>query len=159
MSRTTFANHRGVVPMLAALAGLATLELCVVHLFVALKWPRVGWPLTVASAMSIVWLIGWIGSWRRLPHELDGDLLMLRMGSLRSIRVPLASIARISKDVSRADLKQRGTRNLVPVAFPNRLIVLREPLPGRRRTTRIAVRLDDPGAFDAALAAAGVTTS
>lgn len=158
MLPTTFANHRGVVPMLAAFAGLATLELLLVHLFVALKWPRIGWPLTVVSAISLVWLIAWIRSWRRMPHELDGNLLILRMGSLRSMSLPLAAIEGISTKVSRDILKQPGTRNLVPVAFPNRLILLREPLPDRRRTIRVAVRVDDPASFDAALSAAGVLT-
>lgn len=155
MARVTFANDRGVTPMLWVFSALAVIEMIVMHLFVALKWPWIGWPLTALSALSVGWLVLWIRSWRRLPHELEDDVLTLHMGSLRSVRLPLSHIAAVTP--SMADLRAPGTRNLVPIAYPNRMIVLAAPSAGRRPAGRYAVRIDDAAAFDAALAAAGVS--
>jgi len=124
-----------------------------VHLFVALKWPWIGWPLTIVSLLSIGWLIGWIRSWSRLPHRLEQDLLVLNMGSLRHMQVALGQIARVRATPSLEELKAMKARNLVPLAHPNRIIELREPIDGRRV---IAIRLDDPVAFDAALRSRGI---
>jgi len=152
MSATTFANHRGVVPMLWVFAGLAVLEMLAVHLFVALKWPAIGWPLTILSGLSIVWLVGWIRSWSRLPHELLPDRLRLHMGSLRSVDVPLAQIAAIEVAPSLDRIREVKARKLVPLAHPNRLILLTASLPGRRTVNAVAILVDDPAAFDQALA-------
>lgn len=152
MAATTFANHRGVVPMLWVFAGLAVLEMLAVHLFVALKWPAIGWPLTILSGLSIIWLVGWIRSWSRLPHELLPDRLRLHMGSLRSIDVPLAQIAAIEAAPSLDRIREVRARKLVPLAHPNRLILLSVPLPDRRGTRAIAILVDDPASFDQALA-------
>ena len=148
---TAFANHRGVQPLLWAMAGLALLELAVVHLFLALKWPRLAWPVSLVTLAGVVWLVRWIVSWKHCPHELDGAALRLRMGSLRTIVVPICAIASVEPVTAAATARAPGVRNLVPMALPNRLIRLHEPLPGKRRTTALAFRLDDPAAFDAAL--------
>ena len=155
MAGVTFANHRGVTPMLWVFSALAVTEMVVVHLFVALKWPWIGWPLTILSALSVIWLIGWIRSWPRLLHRLENGTLTLHFGSLRSVAVPLADIAEVTPAVDA--LRDPGTRNLVPIAYPNRMIVLKSPAPGRRGTMRYAIRVDDPGAFDAAMAEAMTT--
>lgn len=152
VERTTFANHRGVVPMLWAFFGLATLEFIVVHLFVALKWPWIGWPLSIASALTIVWLVGWIRSWPRLPHVLEGDRLVLHMGSLRSIEIPLDQIDHVEVEPSLARIQELKARKLVVLAHPNRLLVLSRPLPDRSKASAVAIRLDEPAAFDTALA-------
>ncbi|MBS0255243.1 MAG: hypothetical protein JSS36_08570 [Proteobacteria bacterium] len=144
------------MPMLWAFFGIAVAEMLAVHLFVVLKWPWLAWPLTWLTALSLVWLVGWIRSWARLPHELADGQLHLHMGSLRSIAVPIAQVARVVRQVDAARLAQPGTRKLVPLAYPNRIVELAEPLPGRRRTRALAIRLDDPAAFDAALAGQGI---
>jgi hypothetical protein len=48
-SSSTFAYHRGVAPMAWVLFGLASIELVVVHLLVALRWPWLAWPLDRAD--------------------------------------------------------------------------------------------------------------
>lgn len=150
---TTFDNHRGVVPLLWVFFALAICELLAVHLFVALKWPWIGWPLTILSLLSIVWLIGWIRSWARLPHRLEENLVVLNMGSLRQMNVPLNLIERVRATPPLQELKAMKARNLVPIAHPNRIIELCEPVGGRRV---IAIRLDDPVAFDAAMRSQGI---
>lgn len=150
---TTFANHRGVVPLLWVFAGLAVLEMLAVHLFVALKWPAIGWSLTILSGLSVIWLVSWIRSWPRLPHELLPDRLRLHMGSLRSIDISLKQIAAIEASPSQERIKAVRARNMVPLAHPNRLIRLTTPLDDRRATAAIAILVDDPAVFDPAMAA------
>jgi hypothetical protein len=151
-----FASHCGVVPMLWAFFALAVAEMLAVHLFLVLKWPGLAWPLTVLTALSLVWLIGWIRSWARLPHELVDGQLHLHMGSLRCVCVPVTQVARVVRQVDAPRLARPGARKLVPLAFPNRIIELVEPLPGRRAIRALAIRLDDPADFDSALAGLGI---
>ncbi|WP_295637106.1 hypothetical protein [Novosphingobium sp.] len=153
----TFDNHRGVVPMLGVFAGLATIELLVVHLMAATHWPRLAWPLTALNLASVVWLVQWITSWKRLPHRLCDGVLRLNMGSMRHIDLRLAEIAAIRAVSDGAEIKARTTRNLVPVAWPNRIIDLKSALPGRKQVRRIAIRLDDPLEFDRALRDQGIS--
>jgi hypothetical protein len=153
----TFSGHRGIAPMLWVFASLATIELVVVHLFVALKWPAAAWGLTIVTASSIAWLVRYITSYKRCPHRLESDALCLRMGSLRSIVIPVAHVAGVLSSWPSGAEKAVGSINLVPIAFPNRLVDLDPPMAGRRGPlSTIAIRLDDPAAFDAALAARGV---
>jgi hypothetical protein len=137
-------------------ASLALVELLVVHLVLAHKWPLVAWPLSLATTLVIGWNVLWIRSWRRLPHELHADRLRLHVGSLSRVEVPFATIMLVHGRTDGELLKQRGVHNMVPMAHPNRVLELREALPGRRAARRIAIRVDDPAAFDDAMQAAGI---
>ena len=144
--------------MLWVLAALATIEMLVVHLFVSLKWPATAWVLTLVTALSILWLQRFITSFKRCPHTLEGDTLRLRFGSLRTIDVPLGQIWRVRRHWEIGAERAVGTANLVPIAFPNRLIDIEPPLAGKRRPlSLVAIKLDEPEAFDAALASRGVS--
>lgn len=147
----TFANHRGVVPMLWVFVALACCELVGVHLLLSLWSAKAAWAMSVLTLLTVIALVRWVISWKRLPHELSDDRLRLHFGSLRHVDVPLANIARISGELPGEVLRAADTRNLVPLAHPNRMIELCAPLPDRRGTRRIAIRLDDPAAFDAAV--------
>ncbi len=153
----TFSGHRGITPMLWAFAALATIELLVVHLFVSLKWPALAWILSVLTLLSIAWLVRFIISFKRCPHMIDTEKLRLRMGSLRTLDVPLAHVVEIHSHWPSGTEKSPGTANLVPIAFPNRIIGLHPPIAGRRGPiSAVAIRVDDPQAFDVALAARGL---
>lgn len=52
-------------------------------------------------------------------------------------------------------MKQRSVLNLALLAYPNLVVDLVAPLPGRRGITTIVHRLDDPAAFAAAWKALG----
>ena len=156
MDEQIFENHRGVTPMLWVFTSIACMELLGVHLFLTLTWPWLAWPMSVLTGTSIIWLVSWIRSWKRLPHRLADGVLTLHMGSLRRVSVPLGQIASIDCSVNDALLKQPGVLRLVPIAYPNRIITLTTPLDDRRKTSRIAIRLDDPAAFDATMVALGI---
>ncbi|WP_152569437.1 MULTISPECIES: hypothetical protein [Sphingomonas] len=131
---------------------LAVTELLVVHLFLALKWPWLAWPLSATSVLGIAWLIGTIRSFRRMPHELTDGELRLHVGRLRSLTVPLGQVAAVRGVIDGAEVKASDTANLGLISYPNRMVDLIAPLRFRRRTVlRIALALDDPAAFDLAL--------
>lgn len=153
----TFSYHKTTAPMLWAFVALAVTELLVVHLFVSLRWPALAWPLFALTALSILGLVWWILGFRRHPHCLTGEELVLRTGSLRTVRLPLAAIERVSTQWPSGEHRSAGALNLVPVAFPNRLLRLKAPLTlAKRPRDRIAVRVDDGAGFDAAMRALAI---
>ncbi|MBV7259825.1 hypothetical protein [Erythrobacter crassostreae] len=133
---------------------LSLLELVAVHFFVAIKWPYIGWPLTILSAIGALWILVWIRSFRSRPHSLSGNQLTLNFGNLKSVQLDLANIARIKRGWEQGALEKKDHINLAGIAFPNRCIELLEPLEKGR--SRVFVRVDDPGAFDDALGDSGV---
>lgn len=147
-----FAYHRSIAPMMWAFVTLASVELLVVHLFLALKWPAIAWPLSALTFGSILWFVALIRSFKRRPHRLEGGRLLLSMGRLRSIEVPMGQVKAVRPVGSAADIKPAGTANLALIAHPNRLIDLEPPIERKgRRISRIALVLDDPAAFDLAM--------
>lgn len=149
-----FHYHVGVAPMMWVIFALSLVEMGAVHLFVAIKWPYVGWPLTIISALGALSILFWIRSFRRCPHLLDGERLRLRLGSLKSVIVALSDIARITGEWEPGAVKAKGSMNLAGIAYPNRCIELAAPTARGRQ--RIFLRLDDPAAFDAAMAQNGL---
>ena len=147
-----FANHRGIEPLLWAFVALATIEVLVVHLVVSSHWHRAAWPLTTVTGLSLLLIVRWVRSFRRLPHRLSERELVLNLGLLRSVTVPLSSIAAVRDQWDGEVLRDKATLSLSPIAYPNRMIELDPPLAGKRcALRRIAFRVDDPGAFDAAI--------
>ncbi|MCA1654036.1 MAG: hypothetical protein ABR588_00305 [Sphingomicrobium sp.] len=157
MTVMRFDCHRGITPLLWAFAALATTELLVVHLVLSLRWPRLAWGLTLITVISLVWLVHWIGSFRRRPHELGSDSIRLRCGTLREIELPLNRISQVRSSWSAGEHRGSGVANLVPIAYPNRLFDLDPPIRGPRGSMhRVAVRVDEPEKLDFALAQLGV---
>lgn len=137
-----------------AFVGLASIELLGVHLFAALKWPRLAWPMSAVTLLSIIWLVRLIRSFRTRPHELSDEALQLWLGNLRSLRVSRDVIARVRPVTDSAEVKAAGTAKLSLLSYPNRIVDLKEPVSFWGRSThRIALALDDPAAFDLALRA------
>ena len=138
--------------MLWAFVALATIELLVVHLVVSSHWHRAAWPLTAVTGLSLLWIVRWVRSFQRLPHRLNERELVLNLGLLTSVSVPLSSIAAVRDQWDSAILRDKDTLSLSPIAYPNRMIELEPPLETKRRAlSRIAFRVDEPAAFDAAM--------
>ncbi len=135
--------------MMWVLFALSLIELVVVHLFVALNWPVIGWTLTIISALGAIWLVSWILSMKRLPHELVGDALTLRLGSMKSLTLPLANIAHVKTGWEQGALDQKGIINLAAIAHPNRCLELKDPI--EKGKSRVFLRFDDAASFDAAM--------
>jgi hypothetical protein len=152
-----FSYARSLVPMIWVLIALGCGELLVVHLLVALLWsPMAALLLTLAALAAIAWLILLIRSMGRLPVLVGKDELVMRAGALKSVTVARSNIAAVETRFPPGFVRRRGVLNLALLAYPNVALELREPLARRRRGAAImwiAHRLDDPGAFVAALAA------
>lgn len=151
----SFPYHRGVGPMLGVLLGLATVETFVVHIVAMALW---GWKVAAVLALLdlsvIVMLWRLLRSFRRHPVTLEGDRLVMRLGSRMAIPVELGDIAGLRDHWDSKAIKDRSVLNMALIAWPNIVIDLHRPVKVRRRRiiSAIAHRLDDPAAFHAAMA-------
>jgi hypothetical protein len=140
--------------MMWAFVSLAVAELIVVHFLVALWRPWIAVVLSLLSLVVILWLVSVIVSFRRLPVLIDGERLVMRVGTLRSIEVPIGAVTGVRNDWSAEALKASGVVNLALLAYPNILVDLEaSAVRRRRRIIAVAHRLDDPAGFTRALAA------
>lgn len=149
-----FAYHRAVAPMMWVLVALAALEMAIVHGLVAVWWPWVAVALSAATLPAIAWLVHAILSFRRLPVLIEGDRIVLRVGTIRSVAFDRRDIAALRcSGWTAAEIKARSTFNLALIAYPNVMVDLRAPLTlgGGRAIRTIAHRLDDPAGFAGAL--------
>lgn len=146
-----FAYHRSLAPTMWVFFGLAVIELLVVHLLLGLWRPRVAIIVSIVSASGLLWIAMLIRSFRRLPVRIADGRLVMRAGTLRGVSVPLDQVAGLRASWDAAAVKDRSMLNLALIAWPNVVVDLTSPLPGRRAVTAIAHRLDDPDAFAAAV--------
>lgn len=147
-----FAYHRAVAPMLWVFVAIASVELVVVHLLASLllDW-RVAMVLSGLSLATVIWIVLLIRSFPRLPVRVAEGRVLMRIGTLRSAEFAVADIARVRRHWDGAELKRPGVLNLALIAYPNVLIDLRAPIPGRKPIHAVGHRLDSPDAFVAAL--------
>jgi hypothetical protein len=135
--------------------GAAVVELFVVHLLVHARSPRLAWALAAVSALGIVWLLGFIRALVLRPVLVSPQRVVVRAGVQWQLEIPRAAIERIEAGrVLRAPSKRApGHLQGTPVAQPNVMITLREPLEahglyGRRKLVRtVSLSLDDPAGF------------
>jgi hypothetical protein len=135
------------------LACIMAVELVIVHLFVSALWSRTAAAiLSIVSLASLAWIILFIRSLKRLPVLVDEKMVTMRIGSLKSVRVPCGQIAGVRTAWPREALQQRAVLNLALINYPNVMLDLDPPLVTRRRTVlAVAHRLDDPEGFVAAI--------
>jgi hypothetical protein len=129
------------------------LELAVTHLLVSALWSHVAaWILSAVSAAALLWLLAFIRSLKRLPVLVTDEGVTMRLGTLKSLRITAGQIVALRTAWPREELKQRGVLNLGMINYPNVMLDLDPPLPGRRRPLKaVAHRLDDPAGFAAAV--------
>ena len=153
-----FSYSRSLAPMMWVMVALGVGELLVVHFLVAVLWSAtVAVVLTLATLVSIVWLVLLIRSFARLPVLISAQEVVLRTGSLKSVTVPRDNVAAVETSFPPGFFGRPGVLNLALLAYPNVALRLREPLAakrGRAPVTCIAHRLDQPSDFVAALSAA-----
>ncbi|HEY1814388.1 MAG TPA: hypothetical protein VGG74_18680 [Kofleriaceae bacterium] len=147
-----FAVHRASGWSLTAgvLVGLVAAETPAVHLLlVAVGAPTAAWIATALSIYSALWIVGDAHALRHGGIALADDVVVIELGVRWRARIPYAAIVRAVPGAS-AELD-------LAISQANVVVELREPaeligLFGRRRTARsLALELDDPDAFVAAL--------
>jgi hypothetical protein len=136
-----------------AFACIMAVELAVTHLLVSLLWSS-----TAAAILSgltfaaLIWSVLWIRSFKRLPVMVGDEGVLMRLGSLKSVRVPAAQVAGVRTSWPSGAEKRPGVLNLALINYPNVMLDLDPPLPARRRSIQaVAHRLDDPSGFVAAI--------
>jgi hypothetical protein len=133
---------------------LVVVETAAAHTALAMWSPTVAWIATASSAYTLVWLAGDAQAIRLYPVAIVGDALRVTIGVRWRAAIPLAQIAQVTETRTVPD----GALSLA-LFEPTVLIALRAPievrglLGRRRRADRIALTIDDPKAFAAALAA------
>lgn len=165
MMRFTYRSARS--GSLVAGLGLAiVVETMVVHLVLVARHPLIAWALTASSVAALAWLAADYRALGRGTVGVDGDVLELQVGRRVDLRLPRTTVQDVIRPGWR-DLPQAGERdaagffNATKPAAPNVLLTLVAPVDVRlagglsRRAQRIALRLDDPDAFIAALAPTG----
>lgn len=148
--------------LVAGLALAIAIETIVLHLWLMPRHPVIAWTLTVSSIGALVWLAGDYHALGRGAVRVTSQTIDLRIGRRFAVQLPTAAIAQVAQPGWR-DLPAPGTPeaigyiNLTKPATPNVMLTLAEPLavrlPGgiRRSASRLALMLDDPGAFIAAV--------
>jgi hypothetical protein len=133
-----------------------------IHLWLYSRKPWLAWLLTASTLSAIAWLASDYRALGRGAVTVDDDQVHLTVGRRFSLSLPRAAIATALTPTWR-DLPEPGMPaaadyiNLMKQATPNVLLQVVDPtvikLPaGRSRTVRrIALHLDDPAAFLAAL--------
>ena len=140
--------------IIAALIGfLVSVETVAFHLLVAMASPLVAWIMTASSIYALLWLVGDAHAIRLYPVAVVGDTLHVRIGVRWRAAIPRSQIASMTEIRAVPD----GALSLA-LLEPTVLVTLRTPaelrgLFGRRRhADRLALTIDDPAAFAAALA-------
>ncbi|WP_395612716.1 hypothetical protein [Allosphingosinicella sp.] len=149
-----FAYHRALAPLLWVFAFIMAAELLVTHLIVSAVWTSTA--ALIVSAISfaaLTWTILFARSLKRRPVLVDAEGVTMRIGLLKSVRVPADHIARLRTSWSREELKRKGVLNFAMINYPNIMLELDPPLPdGKRRLIAVTHQFDDPAGFTAAVA-------
>lgn len=143
--------------MVAAMCLLLVVETALVHLIVRHWSHTAAWILTLASAYTLVWVIGDYHAIRLRPIVLEAERLHLRAGQRWRLSIPYNLIGDIHR-ATKADAKRTDYVNFSIAGEPALLLELAAPveavgLLGRRKQARyLGLTVDDPKAFQTALA-------
>jgi hypothetical protein len=152
-----FSYSRALAPLLWAFVAVLVVELGIAHLLVRAFWN--GTAALIVSGISLaalIWTIAFTLSLKRRPVLVDANGVTMRVGSLKTVRIPVARIAALVTSWPRERLKERGVLNLALINYPNVMLELHpvdSPQPARGGNLKaVAHRLDDPAGFTAAMA-------
>lgn len=138
--------------MMWVILALSVIELFVVHFIVSFFYPKVAIIISIITLFSIIWLIGFLFSMKRMPVLLGQEKLVMRLGNAVSVTIDRANIAGTRDSWSDESLQTDKVLRLSMIAYPNLVLDLKEPVTytsfwKKRQTTAIAHRLDNIDAF------------
>lgn len=144
------AGRGGIYLMIGAACGI---ELVVVH--VAVPWERLGgwswlqWLALALSAYGVLWLLSWWAAQRTHPHLLTPEEVVLRNGTVVSLRIPLGHVAAVTPRRRGLEVPDRLMLG-GPGGATNLDIELRTPVTWRsptgrrtRQVTAVSIEVDD----------------
>lgn len=146
-----YAYYRHLTPMAVTLLALQVIEVAIHHLLLAHWSAFAAYVLFVLSDVGLIYVIALIKSFRLRPVLLTPEGVRVRAGLLIDRFVSYDAIAGLETSFDSVLVKDKATLNAGLLAWPNLVLRLHDPLPGRRPRTAIAFRLDDPEPFVRAL--------
>jgi hypothetical protein len=161
-----FSLHRETFlrAMLPALPLLIPTDLFLLHALFPRMTPGLRWFLHLSTVYAVLWMIGLYATLKQRPHQVDGTQVSLHMGLLGSLSFPrrllvsAAPLPEFDDDWARRE-HMKGLCKLTRTGAPAVELHLVEAVPvtgllgpGSRKCDRVAVSVDDPSAFIAALA-------
>jgi len=159
-----FSHHREAAlgSFLPALPLLIPGDFLLLHALFPHLAPWLSWTLHASTVYAVLWLFGFYASLKARPHQVCDGQVQLHQGLMKAVSFPVTRIQSVGAlpdfddDWARhAHLK--GVQKLAASGAPVLELTLSEPVQVRgflglsRPTTRLAVSVDDPAAFRAAL--------
>ncbi len=139
-------------------------DLFLLHALFPRMAPWLHWFLHFSTVYSVLWMVGLYATLKQRPHQVDGSSVSLHMGLLGSLQlrrdliVAAAPLPEFEDDWAKRHY-MKGTHRLLRTGAPAVELRLAEAVistgllgPGAQRCDRVAVSVDDPSAFLAALA-------
>lgn len=158
LHRETFL--RAFLPVLPL---LIPADLFFIHALFPGMAPWLRWFLHGSTAYSVLWMIGLYATLKQRPHQVDDTFVNLHMGLLGSLRVrreqilSAAPLPEFDDDWTKRDY-MKGMHKLLRTGAPVVVLRLAEAIagtgllgPSPHLYNRVAVSVDDPAAFLAAL--------
>lgn len=152
-----FSNDRrtGAAGLLFGLAVATVVEMAVVHVLLAPHSTIAAWIVTIISAYTLLWLLGFARALRLNPVTIGAEHVRIRVGALWDVTLPYAAIEAV-EDAPRTPVERResGYLNAAFVGTPQTILTLAEPVDvhgiygiRRRGVRRIGVYVDEPARF------------
>jgi hypothetical protein len=145
----------GWILIAGTLGFLTVMETAAAHIALSMWTPVAAWISTVSSLYMLVWFAGDAHAIRLYPIAVVGGVVRISVGVRWRVAVPVGQIV----DVVESKVVPDGALSLA-ILEPSVVIALREPievvglLGRRKRADRLALTIDDPAGFKAAIAAA-----
>ena len=149
-----FSYSRSLAPLMWAFACIMAVELAGrLHLLVSLLWSSARRRHSLRTDPRGPDLERSVHrSFKRLPVMVGDEGVLMRLGSLKAVRLPADRIAGARTSWPSGAEKRPGVLNLALINYPNVMLDVDPPLPARRRSIQaVAHRLDDPSGFVAAV--------
>lgn len=138
-------------------------DLFLIHALFPRMAPWLRWTMHLSTAYAVLWMVGFYATLKARPHQVEDTSVSLRMGLLGSLELQkeqiLSAIPLPDFDDDWAKHRHmKGMHTLIRTGGPVVELHLTEPVVSRgvlgaraKRLDRVAVSVDDPSAFLAAL--------
>ena len=138
-------------------------DLFLLHALFPRMAPWLRWCLHFSTVYSLLWMVGLYATLKQRPHQIDASSVSLHMGLLGSMRFPrealvsAAALPEFADDWAKRE-HMKGMGKLLRTGAPavELRLAVAVPImgllgPSSRKCDRVAVSVDDPSAFMAAL--------
>ncbi|HVZ48986.1 MAG TPA: hypothetical protein VG916_09395 [Gemmatimonadaceae bacterium] len=160
MSRNFTHRSARSTPFVGVLTFLVVVESVGMHLLLHQRHPALAWTLSALGIATLYWIVADAIQLGRTATEVTAGAIVLRVGKRASATLPRDAVASATIPTWR-DIPPRSPDfiNLTKPVEPNVLLAFREPVTVvllgavRRPVRAIALRVDDPAGFIAAVTA------